>query len=617
MSFLKKAGSFLLFSFSFGFGVSFAQTSGTQTDTTQSAFEFIKDDFIAASLDSIANLKYFDGYECASDEEIKSIFGFEAGYVPVYADSVYYKRMKKLDASTPINLTYNQYVREYIDLYANKKRGLTQRVMGLAQIYFPMFEEHLDRFDMPLELKYLAIVESALNPVAKSRVGATGLWQFMYGTGKAYNLNVTSLVDDRRDPLKSTIAACEHMRDLYKMYNDWLLVLAAYNSGAGNVNKAIRRSGGKRDFWQIRHFLPMETRGYVPAFIAVTYVMSYAAEHNLRPVQPLYYHYEIDTVMVKDVISFAQISSLLNVSVDELQFLNPAFKAGVIPATSDKPYVLRLQKKNIADFVNNEAQLYAYIAQSKAEKEEMLNLMRAVTEPEYHKVKKGETLGLLAGKYKCTVNDLKKWNKLRSTNLQIGQRLIVRPEQQIDLAQVKKPAPQSKPAPQPKTEEKAAEPVLNQEQNQEIVQQIMPEKDTIAKEETGTEVVKTRTENVYHKVGPGETLGQLAEKYNTSISRIRVWNNIKGNNIQAGSRLIVGKTEVPDDSPVAEKVTPQKPASAPAAKYRYYTVQRGDTLWKIAQKHQGVTVEDIKRLNNITNEKSLKAGQKIKLKPVS
>jgi membrane-bound lytic murein transglycosylase D len=241
-----------------------------------------------------------------------------------------------------------------------RKRGLTERVMGLAQIYFPMFEEHLDRFNMPLELKYLAIVESALNPVAKSRVGATGLWQFMYGTGKAYNLKVTSLVDDRRDPLKSTIAACEHMNDLYRMYGDWLLVLAAYNSGAGNVNKAIRRSGGKMDFWQIRPFLPLETRGYVPAFIAVNYVMSYAAEHNLRPVQPLFHHFEIDTVIVKDVLTFSQISNMLNIPVEEIEFLNPAYKSRIIPATRDNTYVLRLQKKNIAGYVINEAQLYAY-----------------------------------------------------------------------------------------------------------------------------------------------------------------------------------------------------------------------------------------------------------------
>jgi membrane-bound lytic murein transglycosylase D len=606
---------FLVISF-FGAIPLFSQIPGPVYDSSHSVFECKKDDFIAASLDSIANLKYFAGFECASDEELKNIFGFEPGFVPVYADSVYYSRLRKLNAATPIDLTYNQYVRDYIEMYAMKKRVLMQRVMGLAQIYFPLFEEHLDRFDMPLELKYLAIVESALNPVAKSRMGATGLWQFMYGTGKAYNLNVTSLVDDRRDPIKSTIAACEHMRDLYRMYDDWLLVLAAYNSGAGNVNKAIRRSGGKRDFWQIRPFLPLETRGYVPAFIAVNYVMGYAAEHNLRPVQPLYHHYEIDTVVVKDVLSFGQISSMLNVPVEEIEFLNPAYKAGIIPATNLNTYILRLQKKNIPAFVNNEAQLYAFRAQSEIEKEQMLNLMKTVSAAEYHKVKKGESLGLIAGKYRCSVNDLKRWNKLKSTNIQIGQRLIVRPEQEIDIPVAKKTTPVSKPAAPatPKVEETKSIPAEELASNaQTDAAQIEDTAMIIGSEPM---VMQTRIENTYHRVKPGETLGQLAEKYNTSISRLRIWNNIKGNNIQSGNNLIVGKTEVADLKPAQIENVPESPA-VKKRDYIYYTVQKGDTLWKISQKHQGVSIEDIKKLNNITNENQIKAGQRLKVQPVS
>ena len=584
----------------------FSQNIPATADTSQSAFEFIKDDFIAASLDSLAGLRYFEGFECPSDETLKNVFGFTPGFVPVYADSVYYNRLRKLDAASPISLTYNQYVKDYIELYALKKRGLMERVMGLAQIYFPMFEEHLDRFNMPLELKYLAIVESALNPVAKSRVGATGLWQFMYGTGKAYNLKVTSLVDDRRDPLKSTIAACEHMNDLYKMYNDWLLVLAAYNSGAGNVNKAIRRSGGKMDFWQIRPFLPLETRGYVPAFIAVNYVMSYAAEHNLRPVQPLFHHFEIDTVIVKDVLSFNQISTLLNIPVEEIEFLNPAYKSRIIPATKDNTYVLRLQKKNIADFVNNEAQLYAYRSQAEIEKEQVLAMMKTVTQAEYHKVKRGESLGVIARKYRCSVNDLKKWNRLRSTNIQIGQRLIVRPEsvQQVEFAQAK---PKPAPAPKPTTQAEAA-PVKD---TSEILAAVVPA-DSI-KTETSAPV---RRENKYHQVVKGETLGRIAGKYNTTIAELQRLNNLKGSNIKAGSRLIVGITETTEIPGEAVADNHQKTKEKNTV-FKYYTVQQGDTLWKIANQHEGVTVEDIKRLNNITNEKQLKPGQKIKVTVVS
>lgn len=701
MNFSKAYTGFILLSFFFFSFFAYGQKSTYVADTTQSDFEFIKDDFIAASLDSLANLTYFEGYECASDEELKNIFGFDIGYVPVYADSVYYTRLKRLDAATPIDLTYNQYVRDYIDMYAMKKRGLMQRVMGLAQIYFPLFEEHLDRYDMPLELKYLAIVESALNPVAKSSAGATGLWQFMYGTGKAYNLNVSSLVDDRRDPIKSTIAACQHMKDLYKIYDDWLLVLAAYNSGAGNVNKAIRRSGGKRTFWEIRPFLPLETRGYVPAFIAVNYVMGYAAEHNLRPVQPLYHHYEIDTVIVKDVLSFNLISSQLNIPVEEIEFLNPAYKARIIPATNVNTYVLRLQKKHVPHYVNNEAQLYAYRAQSELEKEQTVALLKTVSQAEYHKVKKGESLGQLSGKYKCSVNDLKRWNKLRSNNIQIGQRLIVRPERQIELPIAQKASP--KPVHVAKPTLKAPEPEQKSEVLAEKVEEMAYREriDSIEARVDDTSKIY-RTENVYHKVKPGETLVQVAEKYNTSISRIRVWNNIQGSNIQLGSDLIVGKNEVELTQAELAELKKVKPAQTPdtnvapvqkevqkltrtenvyhkvksgetlgrlAQKYNtsisrlqswnnirgsniqlganlivgkteveipqpgmaekkpsrgttsneyfFYTVQQGDTLWKIAQKYEGVSVDDLIKLNNFRNEDKIKPGQKIKVQPAS
>lgn len=576
-----------------------AQTISTTigSDSSRYSLEFVKDDFIAASLDSLANLKYFDGYDCASASEIENIFGFSAGFVPVYADSVYYNRIKKLRAQSSINLTYNQYVKDYIELYAVKKRGLTERVMGLAQIYFPLFEEQLDRFNMPLELKYLAIVESALNPVAKSPVGASGLWQFMYGTGKAYNLNVTSLVDDRRDPIKSTIAACQHMNDLYKMYHDWLLVLAAYNSGAGNVNKAIRRSGGKMDFWQIRPFLPLETRGYVPAFIAVNYVMSYAAEHNLRPVQPRFYHYEIDTVLVKDVLSFGQISTMLNLPIEEIQFLNPSFKNGVVPATKGNYYALRLQKKNIPDFVNNEAQLYAFRAQSENEKEQLLNMMKSVTQAEYHKVRKGETLASVAKKYRCSTSELKRWNRLKSTRLKAGQRLVVRPESTMPVQLANKVA-------------KADSTVVAKAETSKEKAQV------VADNIEDKPVSSTRIENKYHKVKPGESLGKIADKYNTSLANLKKWNKIKGSTIHPGDKLIVGKTEI------AEQLAETKVENTPKTKqsntldFIYYTVRQGDTLWKIAQKHNS-DVEEIKKLNNISNEKSIKPGQKIKVGVVS
>lgn len=591
---------FLLF---IPFFTSFGQ--GKQTiDTANKDFDFIKDDFIAASLDSLANLKYFDGYECASEKDLKNVFGFSQGFVPVYADSVYYQRLLKLDATTPINLTYNQYVKDYIELYAGKKRELMQRVMGLAQIYFPMFEEHLDKFNMPLELKYLAIVESALNPEARSRVGATGLWQFMYGTGKMYNLKVTSFVDDRRDPIRSTVAACEHMNDLYKMYKDWLLVLAAYNSGPGNVNKAIRRSGGKRDFWQIRPFLPMETRGYVPAFIAVTYVMSYAAEHNLRPITPRIHHYEIDTVTVNDLLTFAQISDFIHVPIEELQFLNPSYKAGVIPAVPGNPYVLRLPKKYIPAFVNNEAQLYAMRAQRRTEHEQLISIMKTVTGAEYHKVKRGENLGLISQKYRCSVNDIKRWNKLRSTKLSVGQRLIVRPETVVEQQF----------ASATKTSKDNAKPI-----EQERVEDNTVVESSLAVNDTTSMQVKAAPllENVHHKVRAGETLNKIALQNNVTVSDLKQWNNLKNTVIRSGQLLVVNKKEITEKrEEIAAKTKPASKKKA-SSEFVYYTIQRGDTLWTIAQKHEGCSVAEIKKLNNIHNEKSLKPGQKIKVAIVS
>jgi membrane-bound lytic murein transglycosylase D len=576
-----------------------------QIDSTSRDFDFIKDDFIVAALDSLANLRYFEGFECATSDELENVFGFSNGFVPVYSDSVYAERMRRLDATTPIKLTYNQYVKDYIELYAVKKRLLTQRVMGLAQIYFPMFEEQLDRFNMPLELKYLAIVESALNPEARSRVGATGLWQFMYGTGKMYDLKVSSFVDDRRDPIKSTIAACEHMNDLYKMYNDWLLVLAAYNSGAGNVNKAIRRSGGKMDFWQIRPFLPLETRGYVPAFIGVTYVMTYAAEHNLKPVSPRIQHYEIDTVTVKDILTFQQISEYMQIPVEDLQFLNPSFKSGVIPAVDGKPYTLRLPKKYVPSFVNNEAQLYALLSQKETEKQELLTMMKTVTQAEYHKVKRGESLGRIASKYHCSISDLKRWNKIKGTTIQIGQRLIVRPETTIEqpVYYAKKSEPKAEP------ENLASK----SSQAKETVEKSDSKSEDIASADTSNQPKTViQTENITHKVKKGESLNLIAKEHKVQISDIQEWNKLKGTTIHPNQVLVVGKKEI--ITPVSEEELAAKtPAKQNKSDFIYYTVQQGDTLWTIAQKHNGVSVEELKKLNNIINEKSLKPGQKIKV----
>jgi membrane-bound lytic murein transglycosylase D len=427
-------------------------------------------------------------------------------------------------------------------------------MLGLAELYFPLFEEQLDRFDIPLEMKYLAIVESALNPTAGSRAGAKGLWQFMYGTGKVYGLKVTSLIDERFDPLQATIAACEHMNDLYDIYGDWSLVMAAYNSGAGNVNKAIRRSGGVKSYWAIWPFLPRETRGYVPAFIAVYYVMTHASAYNIYPVQPGILYHETDTVMVHDVLSFDQVNEMLGVPMDEIKLLNPLYKKGIIPYKDDEVFFLRLPKEHIGDFINNEQELYAYVTRKGTEKKKLLAEIKKAQERTIHIVRSGENLGLIARKYHVYVSQLRAWNNMRGSTIYPGQRLVVYPSAKYNPSVV----------PKKQTASAAASP-------------------------NGTHTVKS-----------GESLGLIANRYGCTVSQLKAWNNLSKSTIHPGQKLKVRKpaTSIQVDE---------------NAEYVYHTVRSGDTLWDIAKLYDGVTVNQIKELNNITNARRLKPGDKIRI----
>ena len=302
---------------------SFAFTNTKKGDTlAKDTAGIFADDPIAYMLDSLSRLKFFDKLTL---QITPNKYGFPLDSVPDYSDSIYSMRLAKLDAESPFDLVYNNAVRNYIELYAVRKRAMVSRMLGMTQLYFPIVEEILDKHKMPLELKYLAIVESALNPSARSRCGAVGLWQFMYGTGKMMGLKISSYVDERCDPYKSTEAACEYLQFLYDMFGDWQMVLAAYNSGPGSVSKAIRRSGGKTTYWEIRPYLPRETQGYVPAFIAVNYVMTHAEEHNLYPAVPRMTFADVDTVNIKKELSFQQIAKVLGMPVEDIQYLNPCY----------------------------------------------------------------------------------------------------------------------------------------------------------------------------------------------------------------------------------------------------------------------------------------------------
>ena len=465
--------------------------------------ETMMDDPIAAALDSLYKLNLFEkGYgKIAYPKNPK--YNFPHDSVPRYDEMVLESRLAKLDAASPFDLQYNPVVKGYIDMYTLRRRELVSRMMALSQFYFPMFEEQLDKYNLPLELKNLAICESALNPLAKSRSGAMGLWQFMYPTGKIYGLQVSSYVDERCDPYKSTVAACEYFKYLYGLFGDWQMVIAAYNCGPGNINKAIRRSGGKTTYWEIRPFLPKETQGYVPAFIAVNYVMNYTSEHNLYSAVPKKTFLQIDTVAVKKQVSFSQISSVLGIPEDELQYLNPSYKKGVIPFSPDEVNTLALPSAKMGVFVANEDSIYNK-GLSKIHSQDVLATQETV---KYHTVRKGEHLSTIAKRYGCTVTDIKNWNGLKSTTVKPGKKLTI---------------------------------------------------------------------YVYGK-----------------------------------KPVVENKTVVADNKPEKTTEAPTNTTTT-SGKFKYYTVKKGDSLYKIAQMHK-TTVPELKRLNNFGDKFSLLPGKKIKV----
>jgi membrane-bound lytic murein transglycosylase D len=580
-----------------------AQQAGENTspEKTSGDFEFIDDNFIVAALDSLSTLKYFESTESTKNRLNENKYNFLPNFVPTYPDSVYYYRMQRLDVESPINLTYNPRVRMFIDMYANKKRSTTARVLGLAQMYFPIFEQQLDKYNVPLELKYLAIVESALNAKARSRVGAGGLWQFMYYTGKVYGLEVTSYVDDRNDPIKATVAACRHFNDLYNMYHDWLLVLAAYNSGPGNVNKAIRRSGGKMTFWEIMPYLPRETRDYVPAFIAVNYVMAYSNEHNIYPVMPKILYHETDTIAVQQPLTLGILADKLKLSITDLEFLNPTFRTGFIPATPANPFFIRLPQKSIADFINNEPSLYAYY-QLKGYDPNQFKLQDnsdydVVTKKVTHKVRKGETLATIARKYDCSTSEIKKWNKLKKSTVYKGQALKI-------YVQVQQPAVMAK---TPK--------VVNG--NQELTSN----SDSLTQEETLSTVenkpVTTAVKPKYHLVKKGESLGKIAAKYNVTTKNLVAWNKLKSQNVLVGQKLRVNaQVNIAPEENITEnkeidKVVPTVNSQQFSSNAKYHIVKKGEFLTKIATTY-GVTSNELIAWNSLETS-SLLVGQKLRV----
>lgn len=465
------------------------------------------DDPIAAMLDSLSRMLYFDK---STLDITPNKYGFPIDSIPNYSDSIYNNRLAKLDAESPFDLIYNDAVRSYIELYAVRKRAMVSRMLGLSKMYFPMIEEILDRKKIPLELKYLAIVESALNPNARSRAGAMGLWQFMYGTGKMMGLKTSSYVDERCDPVKSTEAACDYIQFLYDMFGDYQMVLAAYNGGPGTVSKAIRRSGGKNTYWEIRPYLPRETQGYVPAFIAVNYVMTHWEEHNLYAAVPKITYADVDTVNIKAELSFQQIAKVLSMSVDEIRYLNPCYKRGTVPHSEDNCYALCLPTEKIGSFIANESEIYEY-----TKKDSLMQTLAVQEIAKIHTVRKGEIISKIAKRYGCTPEDIKAWNRLRSVKLHTGQKLTVYIPVKANsvTASAKTPA------------------VADTTSVSKIKSEIKVSADT-----TKTSVL-SNAKFRYVIVQKGDSLWSIAQEHGVTIDQLKQWNNLEGGKILSGQKL--------------------------------------------------------------------------------
>lgn len=457
----------------------------------QEAQDVFGESEVLKMFEALGSIPYFGDDYLQVDSIGLNIYGYSFDEVPVFDDSIYIQRIEFLASQTTIPLVFNVHVKRFIELYAMQRRKLTSRMLGLAHIYFPLFEEKLDKYNMPLELKYLAMIESALNPLAGSRAGAKGLWQFMYATGKLYGLDSNTLVEDRYDPLKATDAACRCMLDLYNKYKDWFLVLAAYNAGPGNVNKAIVRAGGVMDYWAIWPYLPRETQSYVPSFIAVTYVVNYAAEHNLYPLNPGLLMSGTDTVWVRDVLSFDQLNQTIGVPMEDLRTFNPQYVKEIIPATDTTPYVLRVPTQYALKFVEKEEEIYAFKTQEMLDKEKILKEVKEVSNRMVHTVKKGESLGSIAKKYHVSVSNLKKWNNLKKDMINVGQKLTI----------YSSGGPMAMPSSNSKTGGSAS-----------------PK---------------------YHVVESGDTLHSIAKKYNTTVDNLKKWNNLKSDSISVKQKLRV------------------------------------------------------------------------------
>lgn len=473
-------------------------------------------------------------------------------------DSVYIKRLQSMQSA--VSLSYNTTVKNFITMYTVRKPKQVAVMLGLGNYYFPLFEEALAKYGLPMELKYLPIIESALNPGANSVANAVGLWQFMYSTGKMYKLEISTFVDERRDPVKATDAAVRYLRDLYNMYHDWHLVIAAYNCGPGNVNKAIKRSGNEKDYWKIYYNLPKETRGYVPAFIAANYVMNFYQNHNIFPKAP---NFPIitDTLMVNEYLHFNQIAEVIGISVEQIRALNPQYLRDIIPANQVKAYSLVLPQDEISAYLENESTIHDHRRIEFFPNNEIVNPQsKFVTfkpsdikgrDKVIYIVKSNDNMSAVSSWFRVQTTDLKFWNKLRKNYIKAGQKLTIYvPEGQgAYFSHFNKMSSAEKKKSLNKT------PTLSPTPN--LASVVIPAQ---------VESLETVKENIEPK---------LLEKADDTAKKTNTINH---------------------------------------QEFVYYTVRKGDSCWTIAKKFPSVSHNDIMKINNISAANGLKVGQKLKIR---
>ena len=669
---------FLLLSVQLFSQESVENTSVDKFETKISYLDSIKKTFVnnelASRVDSLwmQELTSLDLYNTIT-EDIKNV-NVDATVDYELPTELLKERLAAMDAKSPFNIEYNQGLENIIKSFLKNRKKSFERLMGFSEYYFPIFEEALAKQNVPLEIKYLAVVESALNPRAVSKMGATGLWQFMYHTGKQYGLKIDSYIDERSDPLKSSEAATKYMTNMYKMFGDWDLVLASYNSGPGNVSKAIRRSGGQKNYWNIRKNLPKETQGYVPAFLATMYLYEYHKEHGIVPQRATVQHFATDTIMIKQQLTFKQIGDLLDVPVAQLQLLNPSYKLNVVPFYKDQNNFLRLPIDKVAIFASNESQIYAYADHELNKRERPFESTRALAVKDssrsstkstngskitYYKVKRGDNLGSLANKYDVSASQIKKWNNLKSNTIAYGKSLkiitgsndtktstkesvaVTTPAEIVSKNQaiVSKNAKEETNSNKGVTSKENASTYLVQKgdnlytiaQKYNVTVAELQEWNNISNDnlqygaslQIANKESQTKEElasvperkDIEYVVQKGDNLNAIATKFGSSLSDLRLWNKLADNKISIGKTLVVAKDEV---AIVTEKATVNsfKTKSTVASSNKKasadYYVKKGDSLFSIAKKHPGVTISDLKKWNDIRNE-DIQPGMKLKI----